>query len=172
MVLKFNKIDDKLIVNLCGELDHHSSEQVRVKIDDRIDRDNIKKVIMDFDKVTFMDSSGIGVVIGRFKKVQNRNGKVCVVNVNSRIDRVVYGCPDVKAGGAESIFNIITNPNLNHCAEVVSGVCEEECAVVMKEFFKRRRKENKAKKQAELASVASSKDVRYNLEVGDVAKWS
>ena len=88
MVLKFNKIDDKLIVNLCGELDHHSSEQVRVKIDDRIDRDNIKKVIMDFDKVTFMDSSGIGVVIGGFKKVQNRNGKVCVVNVNSRIDRV------------------------------------------------------------------------------------
>ena len=67
--------------------------------------------------------------------------------VNSRIDRVVYGCPDVKAGGAESIFNIITNPNLNHCAEVVSGVCEEECAGVMKEFFKRRRKENKAKKQ-------------------------
>ena len=47
----------------------------------------------------------------------------------------------------ESIFNIITNPNLNHCAEVVSGVCEEECAGVMKEFFKRRRKENKIKKQ-------------------------
>ena len=69
--------------------------------------------------------------------------------VNSRIDRVVYGCPDVKAGGAESIFNIITNPNLNHCAEVVSGVCEEECAGVMKEFFKRRRKENKERKQVE-----------------------
>lgn len=48
--------------------------------------------------------------------------------VNGRVDRVVYGCPDVKAGGAESIFNIITNPNLNHCAEVVSGICEEECA--------------------------------------------
>lgn len=67
--------------------------------------------------------------------------------VNSRIDTVVYGCPDVKAGGAESIFNIITNPNLNHCAEVISGVCEEECAQVMKNFFQRRRKENKAKKQ-------------------------
>lgn len=67
--------------------------------------------------------------------------------VNSRIDRVIYGCPDSKAGGAESIFNIITNPNLNHCAEVVSGVCEEECAQVMKDFFRRRRLENKAKKQ-------------------------
>ena len=67
--------------------------------------------------------------------------------VNSRIDMVVYGCPDVKAGGAESIFNIITNPNLNHCATVLSGVCEEACAQVMKDFFKRRRAENKAKKQ-------------------------
>ena len=67
--------------------------------------------------------------------------------VNSRVDRVVYGCPDSKAGGAESIFNIITNPNLNHCAEVVSGVCELECAEVMKNFFKRRREENKARKK-------------------------
>ena len=74
--------------------------------------------------------------------------------VNSRVDRVVYGCPDAKAGGAESIFNIITNPNLNHCAEVVSGVCEEECAQVMKDFFKRRREENKARRQAALAAKA------------------
>jgi tRNA(adenine34) deaminase len=70
--------------------------------------------------------------------------------VNSRVDRVVYGCPDSKAGGAESIFNIITNPNLNHNAEVVSGVCEEECAEVMKAFFKRRREENKTRKRQEL----------------------
>ena len=68
--------------------------------------------------------------------------------VNSRIDKVVYGCPDVKAGGAESIFNIITNPNLNHCADVRSGVCEEACKGVMRSFFQRRRKENKAKKQS------------------------
>lgn len=67
--------------------------------------------------------------------------------VNGRVERVVYGCPDVKAGGAESIFNIITNPNLNHEATVISGVREEECANVMKNFFKLRREQNKAKKQ-------------------------
>ena len=71
--------------------------------------------------------------------------------VNSRIDKVVYGCPDVKAGGAESIFNIIPNPNLNHTATVISGICEEECAQVMKDFFQRRRAENKAKKQQQQA---------------------
>ncbi|MDY4919887.1 MAG: tRNA adenosine(34) deaminase TadA [Phascolarctobacterium sp.] len=68
--------------------------------------------------------------------------------VNSRIDTVVYGCPDVKAGGAESIFNIITNPNLNHTATVISGICELECAQVMKEFFKRRRAENKERRKS------------------------
>lgn len=88
MFLKFNKINDKLVVTLVGELDHHSAEEVRVKIDDRIERDNIKKVIMDFKEVTFMDSSGIGVVIGRLKKVQNRGGKVCITNVNKRVDKV------------------------------------------------------------------------------------
>ncbi len=66
--------------------------------------------------------------------------------VNSRIDTVVYGCPDVKAGGAESIFNIITNPNLNHTATVISGICEDACAQVMKDFFKMRREQNKRKK--------------------------
>ncbi len=67
--------------------------------------------------------------------------------VNSRVDTVVYGCPDIKAGGAESIFNIITNPNLNHVATVISGICEMECAQVMKDFFKMRREQNKAKKK-------------------------
>lgn len=88
MFLKFNKVDDKLVVTLVGELDHHSAEEVRVKIDDRIERDNIKKVIMDFKEVTFMDSSGIGVVIGRLKKIKNRDGKVCITNVNKRVDKV------------------------------------------------------------------------------------
>ena len=45
--------------------------------------------------------------------------------VNSRLKRLVYGCPDVKAGAAESIFNVVSNPNLNHSVEVKSGVCEE-----------------------------------------------
>lgn len=88
MYLKFSKIQDNLVVTLVGELDHHSAEEVRVKIDDRIDRENIKNMIFDFSGVTFMDSSGIGVVIGRYKKLSLRNGKVCVVCVNNNLKRV------------------------------------------------------------------------------------
>lgn len=88
MYLKFDKNEDKLIISLIGELDHHSAEEVRVKIDDRIDRDNIKKVVLNFNGVTFMDSSGIGVVIGRFKKLQGREGKVCVADVSRNANKV------------------------------------------------------------------------------------
>lgn len=88
MYLKFEKRDDKLIANLIGELDHHSAEEVRVKIDDRIDRDDIKKIILDFGGVTFMDSSGIGVVVGRYKKISSKGGALCVVDVNRGVNRV------------------------------------------------------------------------------------
>lgn len=88
MYLKFNKDNDKLIVIMMGELDHHSAEEVRNKIDDRIDREKINKLILNFSGVTFMDSSGIGVVIGRYKKLSLRNGVVCVTEVNDTVKRV------------------------------------------------------------------------------------
>ncbi len=69
MYLKFDKKADKLIVTMTGELDHHSAEEVRNIIDDRLDREDLNKLILDFSKVNFMDSSGIGVVIGRYKKI-------------------------------------------------------------------------------------------------------
>lgn len=88
MNLKFEIKDNKLIVHMIGELDHHSAEEVRNKIDDRIDRDNLNKIILDFSRVTFMDSSGIGVVIGRYKKLNLKNGSICIVNVTDSVRRV------------------------------------------------------------------------------------
>lgn len=111
MYLKFDKRDDTLIIILMGELDHHSAEEVRVKIDDRIDRDNIRKVILNFRGVTFMDSSGIGVVIGRYKKMQNRNGKLCVTEINKTVNKVfeisgMYKIIEVYGNIDEAIVNI------------------------------------------------------------------
>jgi len=88
MYLDFEKNNDKLVVHMCGELDHHSAQEVRNKIDDRIDREGIAKVIMDFSGVTFMDSSGIGVVIGRYKKLTSKKGAVCVINVKGAVHKV------------------------------------------------------------------------------------
>lgn len=88
MYLKFDNIEDKLLVELRGELDHHSAEEVRVRIDDRIDRDNIKKLILNFNDVSFMDSSGIGVVVGRYKKLKASGGSLCITNINKGVKRV------------------------------------------------------------------------------------
>ena len=88
MYIGFEKKGDILIVNLSGELDHNSAESVRVKVDDRIDKDNIIKVILNFSGVTFMDSSGIGAVVGRYKKICNRGGKLCITEVNKNVDKI------------------------------------------------------------------------------------
>lgn len=88
MYLEFESKDDKLIVHMSGELDHHSAEEVRNKIDDRLDRDNIGKLIMDFSDVNFMDSSGIGVVIGRYKKLMSKKGNICITKADGSVKRV------------------------------------------------------------------------------------
>ena len=64
--------------------------------------------------------------------------------VMSRVDRVVYGSTDAKAGAVESIFNIVNHQALNHRLEVTSGVLEDECRNLMKKFFKERRQLKKS----------------------------
>lgn len=64
--------------------------------------------------------------------------------VMSRVDRVVYGGTDYKAGACESLFNIPGHPALNHHPEVTAGVLAEECADIMKRFFRDRRARKKA----------------------------
>jgi stage II sporulation protein AA (anti-sigma F factor antagonist) len=88
MYLKFENQENILIVILRGELDHNSAEEVRVRIDDRIDRYNIDKVILNFSEVTFMDSSGIGAVLGRYKKISNKGGKLCIAEPSKNVNRI------------------------------------------------------------------------------------
>src|SRR6266850_3069602 len=59
--------------------------------------------------------------------------------VHARIPRLVFGAPDPKAGSAGSIYNVLTDPRLNHCVEVFSGVREAECSDLLREFFLGRR---------------------------------
>ncbi|MBR4904842.1 MAG: tRNA adenosine(34) deaminase TadA [Selenomonadaceae bacterium] len=56
-----------------------------------------------------------------------------------RVKRLVYGITDSKFGAAESIFNVVNNPALNHQVEVTAGILEEECRELMKKFFGKRR---------------------------------
>ena len=60
--------------------------------------------------------------------------------VNARIDRCVYGAADPKGGAVGTLFDVSDNPRLNHSFRVTPGVCADECAQVMRDFFKARRK--------------------------------
>lgn len=82
-------IEDKvLLFEITEELDHHTSERIRKRADYEIQRFMPKKVIIDFKRVTFMDSAGIGLIIGRYKQANSFGGKLEMVNVNNKIRKV------------------------------------------------------------------------------------
>ena len=74
-------LEDKtlLVEILSRELDHHVARDVKSQID---------YIIFDFQYVNFMDSSGIGVIIGRYKKIVSHGGKIAVINMNDRLKKI------------------------------------------------------------------------------------
>ncbi|KMZ54385.1 tRNA adenosine(34) deaminase TadA [Dorea sp. D27] len=65
--------------------------------------------------------------------------------VQSRMDRVVVGCMNPKAGCAGSVLNVLQTEGFNHQTELTTGVCQEECSGMMKTFFKELRQAKKKK---------------------------
>lgn len=78
-----------LVVTLCGELDHHTAKSVKNLVEEVIKNRGVSNLIFDFTNLTFMDSSGIGVVVGRYKLVSSIGGKVAIVNTSSAVDRLL-----------------------------------------------------------------------------------
>lgn len=78
-----------LTIFLPGELDHHNAEAIRSEADKLIERKHIKYVIFDFADTNFMDSSGIGVIMGRYKMVYMLGGEVCGVHANARMKKML-----------------------------------------------------------------------------------
>ncbi|MGG3737585.1 tRNA adenosine(34) deaminase TadA [Aeribacillus pallidus] len=68
----------------------------------------------------------------------------------SRIKRVVYGAKDPKAGCAGTLMNLLTDERFNHQAEVVSGVLEEECGLLLTSFFRKLRERKKKERQKKI----------------------
>ena len=77
-----------LIIYISQDLDHHTVNLLREQSDRLIDAGNIRHIIFDFAKTDFMDSSGIGLIMGRYKRVMFRGGKAAVTNVGNEIERI------------------------------------------------------------------------------------
>lgn len=89
MQIEFEMTDDILIADLDGELDHHTSSVIREEIDKTAEAFHSKHLIFNFEKVTFMDSSGIGVIMGRYNKISHLGGRLVITGCNEYINRIL-----------------------------------------------------------------------------------
>lgn len=79
---------DMLVIRLNGDLDHHITEQIRDEIDEKTEKYRIKTLVFDFEGVGFMDSAGIGLLMGRYKKIKNVGGEIYVSNIGLHLQRI------------------------------------------------------------------------------------
>lgn len=84
----FEIVNKCLVIKLMEELDHHNALTIREQSDKLISGKNIRDIVFDFTGSDFMDSSGIGVIMGRYKKIIFTGGKVAVTGVNQSVDRI------------------------------------------------------------------------------------
>jgi stage II sporulation protein AA (anti-sigma F factor antagonist) len=81
-------LSNVLIVRLRGELDHHTAEQLRTKMEEKILRGSVQNIILSLEHLHFMDSSGLGVILGRYKQVTSRGGEMVVCSINPLVYRL------------------------------------------------------------------------------------
>ncbi len=85
----FDVKGETLIVYLPEELDHHFAGQIRESTDSYFTGKRIRDVVFDYENTIFMDSSGIGLVMGRYREVRYLKGDVYIVGVNQKIARIL-----------------------------------------------------------------------------------
>ena len=88
MELQYQITKEQLIVPMPKEVDHHSAKTISREIDFIIDSWHVRKLIFDFAETDFMDSSGIGVLIGRKKTMDMHRGEICARNLGERAQKI------------------------------------------------------------------------------------
>lgn len=94
-------IDNYLCIKMPKEVDHHGATSIRENADRLLLDDKVKNIVFDFEDTTFMDSSGIGIIIGRYRKISCFGGKVYAINVDERIRRIL------KSPGMSKVIEVL-----------------------------------------------------------------
>ncbi len=89
MRLDTKVIKDTLLVQMGGELDILGADRVRQEIDAILQSRKIQKLILDLGEVSFMDSTGLGVILGRYKKISAVGGRMYIVRANPAVRKVL-----------------------------------------------------------------------------------
>lgn len=94
-------IDNCLMVRLPEEIDHHMAGDICRQADRLLCREEVCNVVFDFENTRFMDSSGIGVIMGRYNKISCFGGKVYIIHADKRIRRIL------KMSGMERMVEVL-----------------------------------------------------------------
>ena len=113
--MKFEVQENYLTIYLPKDLDHHSAEEIKREADRLIERGHIRYVIFDFAGTEFCDSSGIGVIMGRYKKAFAR---VTVASFMTQLNPTLEEVSDVKTAVSEAVTNAIIHGYENHVNKV------------------------------------------------------
>ncbi len=89
-MLRSMRDGERLLVGLDGELDHYCAQSVRRELDGMLRDPTVRQLILDFSGLTFMDSSGIGVILGRYRVLRERGGSVAVIHMNDHVSRIFH----------------------------------------------------------------------------------
>lgn len=98
---EFQIIDNCLIIKLPKEVDHHGATYISETADRYILRNDVHHVVFDFEDTEFMDSSGIGIVMGRYRKISCFGGQVYAIHANRQLQRIL------KASGLNRVMPVL-----------------------------------------------------------------
>ena len=79
---------DVLCIRLSGELDHHTADELRDKVSNAIVKNNVRHIILNLERLSFMDSSGLGVILGRYKQIKQVHGEMVVCAISPAVHRL------------------------------------------------------------------------------------
>ena len=88
--MKVEKNGESLLVYLSGEIDHCCAEKLRRELENLLRDQNVRRLMMDFSRVSFMDSAGIGMLIGRYKTMAERNGSMYIRAMKPSVKKLFY----------------------------------------------------------------------------------
>ncbi|MBP3922960.1 MAG: anti-sigma factor antagonist [Ruminiclostridium sp.] len=89
MNVTFTRTDELLCARLYGEIDHHTAADMRMLIDSEIENSLPRSVVLDFADVQFMDSSGLGLILGRKKLIESMGGGIYIKNTKPHIRKII-----------------------------------------------------------------------------------
>ena len=86
--IDFQIKESVLCIRLTGELDHHSAEALRQKVTNYLQTEDIRHIVLNLADLSFMDSSGLGVILGRYKEIKQLGGEMVVCAISPAVNRL------------------------------------------------------------------------------------